>query len=203
MPNPEQASLSEAMRADARAAWEYLRNKYPTETFYAFGWYTTVQGGYFGPFACGEEGLTRVAEEYVSDRTYRTVEKAKAALRWSIPDSAYHAETMTMDKRTQTLLDARPNPYQLSEAASLREVRLRMNAAVAGLKALDEEGLFGTGESRSNLTLLIEAGDREEDFVLKWARQLNPPAVYKAFKAIGAAETLGTFTEFGTKKVYQ
>jgi hypothetical protein len=203
MPNPAQASLSEAMRADARAAWQYLRGKYPTEKFYAFGLYTTEMGSYFGAFACGEEGLTRVAEKYVADGTYRTLEKARTALRWSIPDSPYHAEVTSMDERTQPVLAGRPDPYDLSDAASLREVRARMNAAVTALQALDQEGLFGTGDARSALTLLIEAGDRENDFVLKWAKKLNPPDVYKAFKKIFTAETLGTFTEFGTKKVYQ
>src|SRR3954452_10620723 len=111
MPNPAQASLSEAMRADARAAWEYLRGKYPTEKFYAFGFYTSELGTYFGAFACGEEGLTRVAEKYVADGTCRTVEKARTELRWSIPDSPYHAEVTGMDERTKAVLAARPDPY--------------------------------------------------------------------------------------------
>jgi hypothetical protein len=195
-------SLVAAMIADAREAWRRLHEKFPGETFYAFGFYTTELGSYFGPFACGEEGLEKVAAEYVARRTYRDLERAKSALRWSIADSPYRKEVTALDAHTAGELAKRPEPDQLDDVPMAREVRARMNAAVAALNALDEEGLFGTGKARAQLTLLIEAGDREEDFVLKWAKKLNPPAVYEAFAKIGARRTVGTFTEFGTKKVY-
>ena len=135
------------MIADAREAWERLRGKYPKETFYAFGFYTTELGTYFGPFACGEESLEKVAAEYVARRTYRDLEKAKSALRWSIADSPYHKEMTAHDRRTAAELAKRPEPDELDEVPMAREVRARMNAAVAALKALDEEGVFGTGKT--------------------------------------------------------
>jgi hypothetical protein len=146
--------------------------------------------------------LQKVAAEYVARGTYRDVEKAKSALRWSIADSPYHEEVTALDARTAAELAKRPEPDQLDDVSMAREVRSRMNAAVAALKALDGEGLFGSGKTRTKLTLLIEAGDREDDFVLKWAKKLNPPEIYEAFAQIGARKTVGTFTEFGTKKVY-
>src|SRR5262249_5822715 len=64
-------------------------------------------------------------------------------------------------------------------------------------------GLFGTRRAEGKITLLIEAGDREDEFVLRWAKKLNPLAVYQAFESLGKRPEVGQWSEFGTKKVYE
>src|SRR5689334_10349408 len=85
MPDQSHARLVEAMRADARAAWDYLRTKYPSERFYAFGFETSDTASYFSPFACGEEGLAKVAVDYAPRGDESRLERKRADLRWSIP----------------------------------------------------------------------------------------------------------------------
>jgi hypothetical protein len=188
------------MRVDARAAWDYLRAKYPSERFYAFGFHTTDIASYFSLFACGEEGLKKVASAYAPRGDESRLERKRADLRWSIPDSPYGKEMDGMDSHIEAELARRPEPDTLDEIPLAREIRTRTNAAVAALQSLDSQGLFGLGEARSQITIFIE---RDGDFVHEWAKKLNPPDVYAAFEKIGAVETIGTFTQFGTKKVEQ
>ena len=84
-----------------------------------------------------------------------------------------------------------------------RDREPRLNAAALAIKSLDNEGLLGTGEERRGITLLIEAGDRTDEFALKWAKKLNSPAVFRAYESLFDEPTVGRWTEFGTKKVYQ
>ena len=48
-------------------------------------------------------------------------------------------------------------------------------------------------------------GDVNDEWLNKWAKKLNPPAVFTKFKGRGdqPPAPIGTVTEFGTKKVYQ
>jgi hypothetical protein len=100
--------------------------------------------------------------------------------------------------------DGRPDIYRLTQTAFVREAHYRLTAGCTALKELDAEGIFGTGAQREGITLYIEGGDVNREWILKWAKKLNPPAVFDRFAKIGApVDTTGTFTEFGTKKVYE
>jgi hypothetical protein len=106
----------------------------------------------------------------------------------------------------QELLQFRraPRCVSLPSTATEREVRYRITAACSAIKELEGEGVFGTGEHRNAITLYIEGGDVDREWILKWAKKLNPPAVYKRFAKVGQPKgNAGTFTEFGTKKVYE
>jgi WD40 repeat protein len=67
---------------------------------------------------------------------------------------------------------------------------------------LDKEGLFGTGEARARLVLLIDTSDRDNEWLLKYAKKVNPPAVFEAFRDQFAEPTIGRFSELGSKRVY-
>src|SRR5262245_22749447 len=83
-------ALVRAMEADLREAWEIIRHRYPTERVYAFGLYTDTEDVQcLRPFACGEEGLRRVAARYVKAGHHASIDEAAVALRWSIADSPY------------------------------------------------------------------------------------------------------------------
>ena len=203
MPKPTDADLVAALKADLNAAWDLMRSRYPAERVYAFGLYTTEDASYFCPFACGEDGLTQVANVYLRKGRYSHLEEARVELKWSIADSPYH-EKLPSD-RIQAAMDQRPDPLVegMPVTAVARETRARLNAAVDAMKSLDEEGVFGMREQRARVVLLIEAGDRSDEFVLKLAKKLNPPDVFKNYKSCYEQPSIGRWTEFGTKKVYE
>jgi hypothetical protein len=59
-------------------------------------------------------------------------------------------------------------------------------AAIAALKDLDAQGLFGTGSERERLLLIIATEDTPKDWSKESARKLNPPAVF----ALNKTQTL-------------
>jgi len=97
-------------------------------------------------------------------------------------------------ERIEAELRKRPDPIygQLTATASAREIRARLDAAAHALKLLDDEGRFGTGDERRGITLLIEAGDRTEDFVRKWIQRIQ---------RIGQALKVGKVKEAGASAV--
>ena len=192
------------IKAGLKQAWQDLRKAHPAERVYAFGVYTAPAAEFLMPFACGEQGLARVAERYVKDGViYKTLAQAAAGLRWSVPDSPYEKFFSKSKYELDEPFDE--NPLVLEpESKMLREVHRRLTAAANALKALDAEGLFGRGKAREQVVLLIEAGDRPDEWAHKWAKKLNPAKVFEAYrKAGGEPDEIGTFTEFGTKKVYR
>src|SRR5262245_16915631 len=62
MPKPSELELIEAMKADLRDAWSWIKANRPNENLYAFGLYTPDEScDNLEPFACGTEGLREVA----------------------------------------------------------------------------------------------------------------------------------------------
>jgi hypothetical protein len=195
--------LREALEASARRGGEGWNRKHPAERFYAFGLYTTPDGEYFVPTISGEDGLTRAARRYVKDKSYPTVEQARAGLRWSFADSPYHARGERYAGGVDRAIDARPSPFDLPGRAGDREVKARIDAAVEALRSLDARGLFGRGARRKSLVLVVEAGDRDPQWAMALARRLNPADVYRAYATQFATRKVGRFTELGSKKVYE
>ncbi|MDB5321105.1 MAG: hypothetical protein JWN40_2736 [Phycisphaerales bacterium] len=200
---PPETDLVAAMRADLREAWQAIYRKNPSERLYVFGLYTTEEAAYFSPFACGDLGLQQVAQRYVANGHYPNTDSAAAGLKWSIADSPYQDKLPCARIQAELSKRSDPTSTKLPATAAAREIRARLNAAAAALTSLDNEGLFARHADNRGLILLIEAGDREEEFVLKWAKKLNPPPIYRAFASLFEQPAVGRWTEFGTKKVYE
>lgn len=170
--------------------WSRILREVPDERVYAFGIYTNECGQTMFPFLLGEKGLHQVAKG-----------SAVEELRWSAADSPYTDE---LSESIYYEFDGRPDIFELSPTAFAREVNYRLTAGCTALRELDQEGLFGTGTRREGITLYIEGGDVNREWILKWAKKLNPSSVYERFAKIDAPdETIGTFAEFGSKKVYE
>ena len=194
--------LSELLAASCRRAWDGWTTKYPKERFYAFALYTTMDGEYFVPSICGEDGLTKVARQYVKQKSFANIDDARAELRWSFADSPYHAQGERYSDGIDDALDRAPIPYDKSERAADKVIKTRLDAAVKALQSLDKRGVFGKGARRKKLVLLIEAGDRDQEWALKLAKRLNPNDVYSKYAKQFEPKKLGKFTELGSKKVY-
>ena len=150
-------------------------------------------------FLLGEKGLERVTKKYVDKGTLNAATAAQE-LRWSTGDSPYE----TLLSANVHRFEDRPVIYELEPPAMAREVHYRLTAGCTALRELDEEGSSEAAAQREKITLYIEGGDVNREWILKWAKKLNPTSVYERFAKIGApAEGVGTFTEFGSKKVYE
>lgn len=196
--------LVAAMRQACSVAWKHWRAASPEESFYAFALYTTPMGEYYHPVACGEVALGRIAAahhaKHVGEPGGGSLEQAREGLRWVMAESPYFGEGQGFGDAIGEVLARRPSPYGPTERASEREIAIRHESAVDALKALDNEGLFGLKRDRP--ILLIEAGDREEHFVLGFAKRLNPKAVFQAFERPLLFQPKGRFTSITAKKVY-
>lgn len=176
--------------------WRKVQAKHPGEKLYAFGIHTDECAASVAPLALGEQGLKKVAGEYTK-KGHLPSGTAENELRWSADDSPHQKY---LDSLYYDFPD-RKSPYDLSQAASNREVSYRLNAACAALKELDKQGLFGKGDQREQITLLIDGGDVDGSWLLKWARKLNPRSVYDRYAQLGNDPAIGQYEEIGSTKV--
>ena len=193
-------ALQAAVRDAARNAFSEVRANHPNDTFYAYALYTTDGGDYLVPTSNSEEGLRRVMKQYASKSEDSTVNEL--SLRWSAPDWPYHTEGERHFNVVEELLANGPSIYDLSDSAAERHVNKLMQAFIGGLLDLDEEGFFGKDKERDRVVLLIMMGDQDRNFLLECAKKLNPPGVYERFAKPLQHQTIGTFTEIGSCKVY-
>jgi hypothetical protein len=172
---PSDKQLIQAITADLRDAWSKFQEKHPDETIYGFGLYTTDGGDYFIPFVLGEKGYEEIAEDGDED----------GFLRWNVADSPYHEdEDCICYTRTDEAIAELPSPFSFEDDdESDAALQVFFDSAFEALQSLDKEKLFGTGKARDSITLLLTAGDIDEDFVLNYAKKLNPAKVFETFKA--------------------
>lgn len=179
-------TLEEALRAAVRDTWEALRNERPDDALYAFGLYVTRDVLFVGPTAGSEGGLASLETE------------GATADRWALSRSPLHLWGEDRFDRVQTVLAARPDPYELGEEEFAKEVAARLEACFRALKALDGEGLFGEGEDRHRIVVSVYSADTSDRQRLEHAARLNPPEALAALapalhvrEPTGAPRTLG------------
>ena len=102
------------------------------------------------PFACGVEGLAKVAAKYVRTNRYPNLAESMQSLRWSVPDSPYAGQLTTARINDAFFRRISPTDADLPEAKGAHETRARVNAAVEALRGLDAEELFGADGKRQD-----------------------------------------------------
>ena len=179
-PKLSPAQLRKAYTQDLAAAWARARRAHASETPYAFVLYGT-EGGQppqLLPCLLTEESLTRVAQRYVDKGYHETLDEARRALRYSVGDSP-HVDEMHDPVPTVDALTA-PHAQSLDDESGYT---ILAKAAMAAIKELDAQGLFGAGSERERLLLVIITEDTPNDWSKESARKLNPPAVFARFEA--------------------
>jgi hypothetical protein len=151
---------------ELRAAWRALRGAHAGERFYAFGLYTAPCAEYLMVTASSEEGLARATAAAVGKRG---------------GDPPLHAEGDGLLPKSGALRDDGPDPYDDSPEGEAA-VKLVFDSAVAALRELDREGLFGAGAEREALVLGVWYGDQPDEERVKYARLLNPGPVADRFE---------------------
>lgn len=175
MPAIDAKRFRATLTDELRAAWRALRAAHAGERFYSFGLYTAPCAEYLTVTASTEEGLARATAAYVGKRGGVPALR-QASLRWSPADSPLHVEGDGLLPKSGALRDAGPDPYDDSPAGAAA-VKLVFESAVASLRDLDREGLFGAGVEREALVLGVWYGDQSDEERVEYARALNPGPV--------------------------
>ena len=171
-------TLRVQIREAARSAFGALRAQHPGEQFYAMALYTDDGAMTVCPSANSEEAFQRI----LLDGEF-TDPADVASARWGTAEWAYeavHAERFDAPcNRLSTHL------LTLDDDRAFGAFRSRLHdTMVQALADLDQEGFFGAGADRQAPTLFCSISDSDEAEALedRSAEQLNPPAVFAAFK---------------------
>lgn len=157
---PTEAELADALTTAARAAVTDLFRDNPGHTFYYVT--LTTPGEAFGP------ALSAWSHEALAQRSDAD------DVRYSYADSPFSIVGEEHLKPVREMFAARPEVFDLADDASDAEFELRLRAMETALRRLADEGLFGVGEARANVLILVEVVPDDEDNVAR-ARRLNPP----------------------------
>ncbi|MBK0014568.1 DUF4303 domain-containing protein [Stenotrophomonas sp. S41] len=139
------------------------------EHFYYVVLMTT--GEALAPVLCAwsSEALQRTADASFSPET-------SIDLKWSCTDAPYFDIGREAFEPVRALFAVRPamNPF-MPEADWMEEYAIRLGAMEEALRALDAEGLFGTGSARESVLINVEVIPPDHSNIL-CARRLNPRA---------------------------
>src|SRR5262249_5753417 len=158
--------------------WIGFRRKFRGQRPYAFVLHGNEGAVEFHAQVLTEQGLTKVARRYVAEELYETVGEARQALRYSICDSPYFDDFVDNLPRVAALVGSHAEDLGDPEGYNLLA-----KPAIAALKKLDAERLFGHGAAREGLLLMISTFDTEFELTDKSAKALNSKAAVEKFLA--------------------
>jgi hypothetical protein len=170
--------LRREMKESARRAFDFLRQKYPKETFYAY--VLTSMDYCEGVVATAqtEEGYKRVLKRYENDKDF---DRFKAGFRWRDGEWGNHVDEGTFfgkigdrinEPELRAFRDKDEDTHSPMQRASY------MAAMTLALHDLDQEGYFGQGTAREKITLFCSFHDGSDLFEYLSSRFLNPKAVF-------------------------
>jgi hypothetical protein len=165
--------LKDDLKVAAKAAFDEVRAAHPTDHFYAFGLYTDDSVAGISPAANTEEALAATIAKYnhtdradVAFDRWSGVEWSHAGFGWEHFQDVYNA-IMNMDRD--------------DDFGAFRESVFELMVSV--LSELDDEGTFGSGRQREQVTLLCFVTDSadSEDLERRSIRALNPSSVVRRY----------------------
>jgi len=109
------------------------------------------------------------------------------ATRWDLPDSPFAVYGDEHLAGLEELFTARGDLFDMSAEQAQAEYDLRLASMEAALRALDAGGLFGAGDARADVLLLVTTMPPDETGV-ESARRLNPASPLLASWLDEAAE---------------
>lgn len=175
-------SLDDICAALRTAAETFLRavsKEHPGETLYGFLFEISCEGFSAHGAAATEEGLRRYAEEYAAEDG-GDADQLQAEFRWGSTEDAWYQQPDAAFDAVNRLL-ARAEREGLNEMCG----GVLEGLCIDVLKELDAAGTFGTGAARERVILGVcyIGGDNSPEEFLGWAKQVNPPRVFKRLRA--------------------
>lgn len=165
----------------AKAAFTDLIAGNTDQTFYTFALFTDDSLQFLFPAANTEEALTETVRHYreTVDPEYGCT-STRTGMRWSYGDWGFFPyRDGDHFGEVNRILSANFD-QMIADDESDGGLEALWAAALAGFRALETEGFFGTGAARSKITLL-PVGNLPSDLVNEWVFALNPPDVAKRY----------------------
>jgi hypothetical protein len=172
---PQLTELSQAVAEATRSAVRRLFECHPGKYYYIS---LAVFQGVAPPVlsAWSWEALDAATKDDPSAREF---------LKWSYADSPFYAFGANEFRLVEDLVAARPNIYELSEANAEAEATFRLAEYEKAIASLDADGVFGVGEARRDVAVLVEVMPPDATN-LERAIRLNPPAAIAQWLAEAA-----------------
>jgi hypothetical protein len=184
----DELRLKTVLTLACRNAFAGMRRKHAGESFYCMGLFTSGGLAYVYPTAMTEEGLDQVVREYQAKPAYANeqIENLRFSLRWSPCDSPLHLEGEEhFEETNECMADIAHAIHKIDTDQGWDEFESfvgRFHDSICNvLKAIDIEGVFGTGQERERVFVTIMMGD-QDDSILHLGKRLNPMATVKNFE---------------------
>jgi hypothetical protein len=165
--------LEDAICAGAREAFLTIRDQHPNETINGFALFTDSYGMTIVPAAMTSTCFENVEEDHDYYRTNPS--------EWPLSTDAGLLVAYQM-----ILIPSYQYQDIPFEAEVPDYVERFFETCTKALERLDQEGLFGEGDSRNNFLLLF--GDSDGGPIQATVRRLNPPAVFERYSGCFAQE---------------
>jgi hypothetical protein len=186
----------------SRVGFQSLKDRHRNETFYCFAYYSHGSYSFLYSAASTEEGLTRVAQNYIDEYpqwySKATLDEMRVDLRHNIADSPLMADMPLISPlfeeicelayarhiRLHEIWSQVADAHGYDEAFDLIEPHQQqfLETSISALRRLDKEGMFGVGGVREHVVLNFLTGDQSEYEMLTNAAAVNPPHIVERYK---------------------
>jgi len=175
MTSTDYSNLSSTVRDALRVTFSDLLSANPNRSFYAFAIWTDDSLQFFNAAANTEEGLVATVDHYRNevDPKYGNT-STRNSMRWSYGDWEFFP--IKCDEHLAEVDGILGENFNSEEHVFLANLETLWQSLLDGFLALNDEGFFGTGDSRSKITLMV-VGHVPEDIYDKWITTLNSPDV--------------------------
>jgi hypothetical protein len=169
------AMFSDMVRDALRASFADLLASNPDRTFYAFAIFTDDSLQFAHPVANTEEGLTATVRRYNEEVDPRHgITSTRNSMRWAYGDWEFFPDVG--EKHFQRINEILGENFCAEEDVFEHQIEPLWQAMLDGFRKLENEGFFGTGKSRSKITLMV-VGHVPDEIADHWITILNPQCV--------------------------
>jgi hypothetical protein len=173
-------AIRDGLKTAAKDFLAAVQRDYPGEKCYAFLFEVACEGSDAHGALATEEALGRHVTKMIR-RGYRAKrgddrDVALSGFRWAGPEDGWHQQPdAAFDVVNEIIGKAVQEGYYEMYDGTLERVCL------AALRELDAEGVFGRVKERESVVLGVcyIGGDNSDEEFLGWAKEVNPPAVYR------------------------
>jgi len=167
------------VRDALRASFADLLASNPDQTFYAFAVFTDDSLQFAHPVANTEEGLTATVRRYNEEVDPKHgMTSTRNGMRWAYGDWEFFPDVGA--EHFRAINEILRKNFCADEDEFKQRIEPLWQAMLDGFRKLENEFFFGTGESRSTITLLV-VGHVPDEITDYWITELNPPVVAQRY----------------------
>ena len=175
---PSEAELAKAIEDAARKAILQLFELHPGHYYYC-SLITTGEAHPPNLAAWSVEALQEMVQNA------KDADEALRDFKWSYADSPYFCFGDEYFEPVRLLFKSRPAMDENNDQQWGEEYSVRLRAMEEAMATLDQEGIFGRGETRDSIVINVEVGSGDYTNTER-ARRLNPPKALVSWLAEAA-----------------